>query len=54
MTLRKEGTVCNRGMDKPMFLHRSCVPLRMVDFGNLPPQQLDGFTLYDCSGACGN
>ena len=21
---------------------------------NLPEQQLDGFTLYDCSGACGN
>lgn len=51
--LRKEGTACNRGMDKPMYLHRSCIPLRMVDFDNLPPQQLDGFTLYDCSGACG-
>lgn len=52
--LREPGTVCNRGMDKPMFLHRSCIPLEMVDFDNLPPQQLDGFTLYDCSGACGN
>jgi hypothetical protein len=41
-------------MDKPMFLHRSCVPLKLVDFDNLPPQQLDSFTLYDCSGACGN
>lgn len=52
--LREPGTVCNRGIDNPMFLHRSCIPLEMVDFDNLPPQQLDGFTLYDCSGACGN
>jgi hypothetical protein len=52
--LREPGTVCNRGMDNPMYLHRSCIPLKLVDFDNLPPQQLDGFTLYDCSGACGN
>jgi hypothetical protein len=52
--LRLPGTVANRGTDKPMYLHRSCIPLKMVDFDSLPPQQLDGFTLYDCSGACGN
>lgn len=52
--LRKPGNVENRSFDKPMFLHRTCLPLRQVDFANLPPQTLDGFTLYDCSGACGN
>ncbi len=52
--LRTPGAVVNRAMDKPMFLHRSCVPLRQIDFDDLPAQTLDGFTLYDCSGACGN
>lgn len=42
-----------KGMAKQMYLHRSCIPLEMVDFDNLPPQTLEPFTLYDCVGMCG-
>lgn len=52
--LRQPGNVVNRNMNKSLYLHRSCIPLEMVDFNNLPPQTLEPFTLYDCVGMCGN
>ena len=30
--LREPGNCVNRNMDNPMYLHRSCIPLREVDF----------------------
>lgn len=53
-SLRIAGNVVNRNMDKSLYLHRSCIPLEMVEFDNLPPQTLEPFTLYDCVGMCGN
>ena len=49
--LRREGMTMIRGQQR--WLHRSCIPLEMVDFDNLPPQTLEPFTLYDCVGMCG-
>jgi hypothetical protein len=51
--LRTPGHAVNRGMDKSLYLHRSCLPLDVIDFDNLPPQTLEPFTLYDCVGMCG-
>lgn len=50
--LRVEGTVCNRKMDKAMYVHRSCVPLPMVDFSE--KETIDMFSARDCQGYCGN
>jgi hypothetical protein len=50
--LRRKGLAMARGQQR--YLHRSCIPLEMVDFNNLPPQTLEPFTLYDCVGMCGN
>jgi hypothetical protein len=52
--LRMPGNVVNRNMDQSLYLHRSCVPLEVVDFDNLPPQTIRQFTLFDCVGMCGN
>lgn len=35
------------------YLHYSGIPLDLVEFDALPPQQLDGFSIRDCTGACG-
>ena len=51
--IRDPSSVVTRGLDRSIYLHRTCVPLAMVDFDNLPPQTLDPFTLYDCTGLCG-
>jgi hypothetical protein len=49
--LRREGTVANRRMEQKLYLHRSCVPLQMVDFSG-------SHTLFrpmtnECQGMCG-
>lgn len=49
--LRREGTVANRRLQQKMYLHRSCVPLQMVDFSA-------SHTLFrpmanECQGMCG-
>jgi hypothetical protein len=49
--LRKPGNVCNRDMDQPMFVHRSCVPLPMVDFSERDTLNL--FSAKECQGMCG-
>jgi len=46
--LRREGVVVNRNMDRKLYLHRSCVPLRDVSFSN----NKSDFSL-DCEGGCG-
>lgn len=49
--LRIAGNVVNRNMEQNMYLHRSCIPLEIVDFD-------DGLSLFpderDCQGMCGN
>lgn len=49
--LRTEGTVCNRNMDQKMYLHRSCLPLEVIDFG--ATYTLFRPTLSECEGMCG-
>jgi hypothetical protein len=51
-SLRVPGNVVNRGMDKPMFVHRSCVPLPLVDFTE--KDTIDMFSAKECQGMCGN
>lgn len=46
-SLREHGNVVNRNMDSPMYIHRSCVPLRDVDFDS----QGELFDLI-CDGGC--
>jgi hypothetical protein len=52
--LRSADAVAKRRTRESLYLHRSCIPLEMVNFDNLPPQTLEPFTLYDCVGMCGN
>jgi hypothetical protein len=52
--LRPQGTVCSRGMNDALYLHRQCIPLEMVDLSNPKPPKLDNFSLFDCLGMCGN
>ena len=51
--LRVPGNVCNRGSDKPMFLHASCIPLRDVVFKTGVKYEQNRFK-YECTGLCGN
>lgn len=49
--LRREGTVANRKLEQKMYLHRSCIPLPMVDLSK-------SHTLFrpmnnECQGMCG-
>ena len=46
--LRVEGVVVNRGMEAPMFLHRSCKPLREVQFDSGQPELFN----IICDGGC--
>ena len=47
--LREEGTVMQKRMDYPMYLHRSCKPLNDV---YLDEDQMDLFDM-ECEGGCG-
>lgn len=47
--LRTPGTVVNRGLDQQLYLHRSCLPIDQVAFGN--DAQM-GFAM-ECEGGCG-
>lgn len=41
------------GLEHPVFLHRSLIPLRDVTFiGDVPPSKVDGFG-NECEGMCG-
>ena len=52
--LRDEASVCRRGFRYELFVHRSCVPLGVVDFDGLAPNTLDPMTTGECHGMCGN
>jgi hypothetical protein len=49
-SLRVPGNVVNRNYSSPMFAHRSCTPLRDVEFKN--ERQFNMFT-GECEGMCG-
>jgi hypothetical protein len=49
--LRKEGTVANRKMAQKLYLHRSCVPLEMVDLEH--EKTLFRPLTNECQGMCG-
>lgn len=53
--LRAPGTMANAQMDRPMFIHRSCVPLEQVNFTEPKPRghQLSLSLNHDCVGMCG-
>jgi len=46
--LRDPANVVNRGMENPMFIHRSCIPLRDVDFTKGQGQLFNTI----CEGGC--
>ena len=45
--------MCNRGFRQELFVHRSCIPLEIVDFGKLAPNTIDPMTVGECQGMCG-
>lgn len=49
--LREPGRIVNRGLDQPLFIHRSCQPLSVVMFKPKEDRQLS-FAL-ECEGMCG-
>lgn len=51
--LRDENSVCNRGFRQQLFVHRSCVPLEVLDLRVLQPNALDPMTTGECHGMCG-
>lgn len=56
--LRKPANIFNRCIDQPLYLHRSCLPLPMVDFDGdvkrreIRPKQKDLFELLDVAEEC--
>ncbi len=51
--LRDENSVCNRGFRQELFVHRSCVPLEVLDLTALQPNALDPMATGECHGMCG-
>lgn len=51
--LRDPGSVCTRGFRQALYVHRSCVPLGLIDFERLAPSTLDPMTTGECLGMCG-
>lgn len=49
--LRREGTVANRKMKQKLYLHRTCVPLELVDFEH--QHSLFRPMTNECQGMCG-
>jgi hypothetical protein len=52
--LRDKGSVVTRGFRQELYLHRSCVPLAVIDFDALAPAALDPMSSGECHGMCGN
>jgi hypothetical protein len=51
--LRDKDSIVTRGFRQRMFLHRSCVPLEVLDLDALQPNALDPMTTGECQGMCG-
>lgn len=50
--LRDKNSVATRGFRQELFVHRSCVPLPVIDFDALAPNTLDPM-FGECQGMCG-
>ena len=51
--MRDKNSVVTRGFRQQLFLHRSCMPLKDIDFHALAPNTLDPMTMRECHGTCG-
>jgi hypothetical protein len=51
--MRDKNSIVTRGFRQQMFLHRSCIPLKDIDFHALQPNTLDPMTTSECHGICG-
>ena len=51
--LRDKNSVATRGFRQELFVHRSCVPLPVIDFNALAPHRLDPMSTGECQGMCG-
>jgi len=54
--LRIDGNVVNRNLDQQLFLHRSCVPLELVQLDTRPDARKAQIALNfaaECMGVCG-
>lgn len=51
--MRDKSSVATRGFRQELYVHRSCVPLPMIDFDKLAPNTLDPMTVGECQGMCG-
>lgn len=51
--LRNKHSVVTRGFRQELFVHRSCVPLDVIDFAKLQPNTIDPMTTGECQGMCG-
>ena len=49
--LRRPGTVANRSLEQSIYLHRSCLPLAVVDLGEKDVS--GGVAEGECEGMCG-
>ncbi len=52
--IRLASSRSSENLRDKLYLHRSCIPLEMVDLSNPKPAKLDNFSLFDCLGMCGN
>lgn len=53
--MRIPGNVVNRNMDQEMFLHRSCIPLKDIDFDSIAAKKVDDIGMAaECEGMCGH
>lgn len=53
--IRDKTSVCNQGLRATQYVHRSCVPLRLVELNPKPPSRQGkiDFSTFDCEGMCG-
>ena len=49
--MRRPGTVANRNLEQAIYLHRSCLPLAVVDLGE--KDMSGGVAQGECEGMCG-
>jgi hypothetical protein len=51
--LRDKSSVATRGFRQELFVHRTCVPLPVIDFDALAPTTIDPMAVSECHGMCG-
>lgn len=51
--IRADDSICTRGFRQKLFVHRTCVPLEVIDFGAAPPSTIDPMSVGECHGMCG-